>query len=78
MTATWSPDELERIGSATESEIAVKRADGTVRRWVPIWVVSVGELDAAYRMKYGSHGSSSVEAMVTEAAAVATLQLSRE
>ena len=43
MTDTWSPDELERIGSAAELEIAVKRADGTVRRWVPIWAVSVGE-----------------------------------
>ena len=128
MTATWSPDELERIGSAKELEIAVKGADGTVRRWVPIWVVSVGEqvyvrtwyrresgwfghvldsrrarirvpgleadvavadvgegtaqlradIDAAYRTKYGSYGSSSVEAMVAEAAAVATLELSRE
>ena len=43
MTDTWSPDELERIGSAAELEIAVKRAGGTVRRWVPIWAVSVGE-----------------------------------
>ena len=127
MTATWSPDELERIDSAGELEIAVRRADGTLRRWVPIWVVRVGEqvyvrtwhrretgwfghvlgsrrgrirvpgleadvavadvgdgtaqradIDTAYRRKYGSHGSSSVEAMVSEAAAVATLQLSRE
>jgi len=128
MTATWSPDELERIGSAKELEIAVKRADGTRRRWVPIWVVSVGEqvyvrtwyrretgwfghvldsrrarirvpgleadvavadvgegtaqlradIDAAYRTKYGSYGSSSVKAMVAAATAVATLELSRE
>jgi hypothetical protein len=128
MTDTWTPDELERIGSAAELEIAVKRADGTLRRWVPIWVVSVGEhvfvrtwhrrdtgwfghvlksrrarirvpgleadvavddvgegtaqlradVDAAYRTKYGSYGSSSVDAMVAEAAAAATLQFSRE
>jgi hypothetical protein len=128
MTDTWTPDELERIGSAAELEIAVKRADGTLRQWVPIWVVSVGEhvfvrtwhrrdtgwfghvlksrrarirvpgleadvavddvgegtaqlradVDAAYRTKYGSYGSSSVAAMVAEAAAAATLQLSRE
>jgi hypothetical protein len=32
MTDTWTPDELERIGSAAELEIAVKRADGTLRR----------------------------------------------
>jgi hypothetical protein len=128
MTATWSPDELQRIGSAQELEIAVKCADGTVRRWVLIWVVCVGDqvyvrtwyrretgwfghvldsrqarirvpgleadvavadigggpaqlradIDAAYRTKYGSSGSSSVDAMVAGAAAAATLQLSRE
>jgi hypothetical protein len=43
MTVTWSPDDLERIGSAEELEIAVRRADGSLRRWVPIWVVCVGE-----------------------------------
>jgi hypothetical protein len=128
MTATWSPDELQRIGSAQELEIAVKCADGTVRRWVLIWVVCVGDqvyvrtwyrretgwfghvldsrqarirvpgleadvavadigggpaqlradIDAAYRTKYGSSGSSSVDAMGAGAAAAATLQLSRE
>jgi hypothetical protein len=43
MTAAWSPEELERISRADESQIAGKRADGTLRRWVPIWVVCVGE-----------------------------------
>jgi hypothetical protein len=41
MTVAWSPDELERIGTAEELEIATSRADGTRRRAVPIWVVSV-------------------------------------
>jgi hypothetical protein len=41
MTA-WPPEELERIGRADDLRIAVKRADGTLRRWVPIWVVDVG------------------------------------
>jgi hypothetical protein len=40
MTVAWSPDELERIGTAEELRIATKRADGTLRREVPIWVVS--------------------------------------
>jgi hypothetical protein len=40
MTVAWSPDELERIGTAEELHIATKRADGTLRREVPIWVVS--------------------------------------
>ena len=42
MPGTWSPEDLERIGSAGELEIAVKRADGTLRHWVPIWVVRAG------------------------------------
>ena len=56
MTDTWSPDELERIGSATELEIAVRRADGTGRRWVPIWAVCVGE--RVYVRTVGSHSHS--------------------
>lgn len=39
MTATWSPHELERITAAGELHIAVKRTDGSLRRWTPIWVV---------------------------------------
>ena len=42
MTVAWSPDELERIGGAEELQIATKRADGTLRRAVPIWVVRAG------------------------------------
>jgi hypothetical protein len=40
MTVVWSPDELERIGTAEELRVATKRADGTLHREVPIWVVS--------------------------------------
>lgn len=36
---TWTTDELERIGRATELEIAAERRDGTARPWTPIWVV---------------------------------------
>jgi hypothetical protein len=42
MTVAWSPDELERIDRAEELRIATERADGTLRRDVPIWVVSAG------------------------------------
>jgi hypothetical protein len=42
MTVPWSPDELERIDKAEELRIATQRSDGTLRRGVPIWVVSVG------------------------------------
>ena len=40
MTATWTAEELQRIGAAHELQIASRRTDGTLRRWVPIWVVS--------------------------------------
>lgn len=43
MTTAWSTEDLEQIGRAEELEIATKRADGTLRRWVPIWVVCVGD-----------------------------------
>jgi len=41
--AIWTPDDIRRIGSADELQIAAKRADGTLRRWLPIWVVCIGE-----------------------------------
>ncbi len=122
MTVKWSPEELNSIGSAVELHIAVRRPDGRLRRWTPIWVVCVDEqvyvrtwyrreigwfghallsrrarirvpgleasvtvedlgqgdvdlqpgVDAAYRAKYGHHGS---ESMVTAAAAATTLRL---
>ena len=42
MPVIWTLDELQRIGGAHELEIASKRADGALRRWVPVWVVSTG------------------------------------
>jgi hypothetical protein len=37
----WTPEHLARIDAAHEIEIAVRRADGTLRPWTPIWVVHV-------------------------------------
>jgi hypothetical protein len=42
MSAGWPPEELRPIDAARELEIASSRADGTLRPWVPIWVVGVG------------------------------------
>jgi hypothetical protein len=39
----WTSDELNRIGSAEELDIASMRADGTLRKPVTIWVVRVGD-----------------------------------
>ena len=43
MAAIWTPDDIRRIGSADELQIAAKHTDGTLRRWLPIWVVCVSE-----------------------------------
>jgi hypothetical protein len=42
MTAPWSPNELRLMNAAGELQIAVRRSDGSLRRWVPIWVVCAG------------------------------------
>jgi hypothetical protein len=39
----WSKDELNKIGSADELQIAALRADGTLRKPVTIWVVRLGD-----------------------------------
>jgi hypothetical protein len=49
---TWTPEDLTRIGDATELHIASLRPDGTLRPYVTIWVVRVG--DGLYvRSAYG-------------------------
>ncbi len=40
---TWNADELGRVGDADELEIASTRADGSLRRYVTIWAVRVGD-----------------------------------
>jgi hypothetical protein len=40
---TWSPDELERIGRATELQVASRRSNGSLRPYVTIWAVGVGD-----------------------------------
>jgi hypothetical protein len=48
----WRPDELERIGKAQELQLASRRADGTLRPYVTMWVVRVGD-DLYVRSAYG-------------------------
>jgi hypothetical protein len=50
--SAWTPDELERIGRATELQIASRRADGRLRRFVTIWVVRNGD-EIYVRSAYG-------------------------
>ena len=40
---TWTSNELNRIGTAEELQIASLRQDGTLRKPVTIWVVRLGD-----------------------------------
>ena len=49
----WTSNELDKIGTAEELEIAPLRSDGTMRKPTTIWVVRVGN-DLYVRSAYGS------------------------
>lgn len=49
---TWTTEELDRIGGAEELQIASRRSDGSLRPFVTIWVVRVGD-DVFVRSAYG-------------------------
>ena len=48
----WTNDELTRIGGAEELQLASVRPDGTLRRYVTMWVVRAGD-DLYVRSAYG-------------------------
>src|SRR5437899_6816392 len=48
----WTRDELNKIGTAEELEIASRRQDGTLREPTTIWVVRFGD-DLYVRSAYG-------------------------
>jgi len=50
---TWTDDELHRIGTATELQLASTRPDGTLRPYVTMWAVRAGD-DLYVRSAYGS------------------------
>jgi hypothetical protein len=47
MTA-WSEDDLTRLGGAEEIDISTRRRDGSLRPFVPIWIVA---LDGAFYVR---------------------------
>jgi hypothetical protein len=50
--ATWTPEELDRIGQAEELHLATRRRDSELSRYVTMWVVRV--TDGLYvRSAYG-------------------------
>jgi len=52
----WTADELGKIGAAEELEIAPLREDGSLRPFVTIWVVRVG--DDLYVRSYRGHSGA--------------------
>jgi hypothetical protein len=48
----WTDDELARIGSADELQLASRRPDGRLRPFVTIWAVRAGD-DFYVRSAYG-------------------------
>ena len=49
---TWTDDECTRIGAAEELRLASRRPDGSLRPYVTMWVVRVGD-DLYVRSAYG-------------------------
>jgi hypothetical protein len=49
---TWAHDELSRIGDADELQLASARGDGSLRPYVTMWVVRVGD-EVYVRSAYG-------------------------
>jgi hypothetical protein len=47
---------LHNLGRAYEVEVTTLRSDGTLRRWVPIWVVAVQD-EMYVRSWKGTHGA---------------------
>ena len=50
--SAWSPDELDRLGRATELQVASRRPDGSLRPYVTIWAVRAGD-DLYVRSAHG-------------------------
>lgn len=57
----WTSDELDRIGNATELELASRRRDGTLRPYTTMWVVRAGD-DLYVRSAYGPNSGWYVRA----------------
>lgn len=67
MTAAvpWTDDELDRVGSAEELEVASLRRDGEINDAV----------DAAYRTKYGRYSANTIQRITSATAGSTTMRL---
>ena len=41
--SAWTPDQLDRVGEATELQLASRRPDGSLTGFTTMWVVRVGD-----------------------------------
>jgi hypothetical protein len=89
--STWTTDELDVLAAANELRISTRRADGTLRPAVPIWVVRAGDgiyvrsyqgPDGAWFRHAAAAGSAHIQAgtvkrevTVTPAAATARAEI---
>jgi hypothetical protein len=55
-TTNWPSDELPRLGGAEEIDISTRRRDGSLRPFVPIWIVTVD--GALYVRSYRGTGGA--------------------
>jgi hypothetical protein len=55
-TTTWSEDDLTRLGGAEQIDISTRRRDGSLRPFVPIWIVTVD--GALYVRSYRGTGGA--------------------
>jgi hypothetical protein len=62
----WTQDELRRVGEADELKLASLRSDGTLRPYVTMWVVRVGD-DLYVRSAYGPENGWYVRARASGA-----------
>jgi hypothetical protein len=54
--ATWTREELDKIGTADEIEIAPFRPDGKARNPVTIWIIRIGD-ELYARSAYGRNAA---------------------
>jgi hypothetical protein len=52
----WTTAELDRVDGADELQITTARRDGSLRSWVPIWAVHVGN-ELFVRSYRGTNGA---------------------
>ncbi len=64
--ANWTPEELSSVGEAEELQVASRRADGSLRPYVTIWVVRVGD-ELYIRSAYGPDNPWYVRAVASGA-----------